>query len=56
MFKLPFGVTFESLKMEFMQILHAHLLGAAVALVLVGISAAFLYYANKPKAKGTYDD
>jgi hypothetical protein len=49
--KLPFEVSFQSLNMfklpfESMQIPDAELRGATVALALVGISAAFLYYAN----------
>jgi hypothetical protein len=48
MFKLPFEVT----KTELMQILpHNQLLGAAVALALVAISAAYIYYTSKPKGK-----
>jgi hypothetical protein len=52
MFKLPFEVRFEHPKMsklpfESMQMPYPELLGAAVAVALVGISAAFLYYTNK---------
>jgi hypothetical protein len=49
MFKLPLDVTYESLKKELLQIPHADLLGMAVALALVGIAAAYLYYNKKPK-------
>lgn len=49
MFELPYNVTFESLKMELMQIPHTHLLRIAVALSLVAISAAYLYFTKKPK-------
>jgi hypothetical protein len=49
--KFPFEVSFQSLNMfklpfEFMQIPDAEQRGVAVALALVGISAAFLYYSN----------
>ena len=46
MLKLPLNVTFESLKMELIQILFAELLRMAVALALVAI-AAYLYYNKK---------
>ncbi|KAG6680528.1 hypothetical protein I3843_13G038700 [Carya illinoinensis] len=49
MFELPYNVTFESLKMELMQIPYAHLLRIAIALSLVAISAAYLYFTKKPK-------
>ncbi|XP_030966849.1 NADH--cytochrome b5 reductase 1-like isoform X1 [Quercus lobata] len=48
MFKLPPNVTFESLKMELMQIPQTDLLRMAVALVLVAI-AAYFHYNKKPK-------
>ncbi|KAF3957320.1 hypothetical protein CMV_017659 [Castanea mollissima] len=48
MFKLPSNVTFESLKMELMQIPQTELLRMAVALALVAI-AAYFYYNKKPK-------
>ena len=48
MFKLPSNVTFESLKMELMQIPQTDLLRMAVALALVAI-AAYFYYNKKPK-------
>ncbi|KAB1225499.1 NADH--cytochrome b5 reductase 1 [Morella rubra] len=49
MFKLPFNVTSESLKMEFMQTPYSQLLGIAVALAVVGMATAYLYYSKKPK-------
>ncbi|KAG2672531.1 hypothetical protein I3760_13G045800 [Carya illinoinensis] len=49
MFELPYNVTFESLKMELMQIPYAHLLRIAIALSLVAISTAYLYFTKKPK-------
>ncbi|KAL0008236.1 hypothetical protein SO802_009738 [Lithocarpus litseifolius] len=48
MFKLPSNVTFESLKMELMQIPQTELLRMAVALALVAI-AAYFYYNKKPR-------